>query len=81
LDELLIALTTSSVVPVIATPAGGASQTVMAGQFLVITISSTAPTRTRLLHKPVPAAHLIEAVQAVRWGTAPNEASASSFCG
>jgi signal transduction histidine kinase/FixJ family two-component response regulator len=43
--------------------------------------TSTAPTRTRLLHKPVPAAQLIEAVHAVRRGTAPNEASASSFCG
>jgi len=81
LDELLIALTTSNRALVIATPPGGASQTVLAGQFLVITISSTAPTRTRLLHKPVPAAQLIEAVQAVRRGTAPNEARASSFCG
>lgn len=40
-DVLLIALTTSNVAPVIAAPAGGASQTVMAGQSLVITISST----------------------------------------
>ena len=31
--------------------------------------TSTAPTRTRLLHKPVPAAQLIDAVQAVRRGT------------
>lgn len=31
--------------------------------------TSTAQTRTRLLHKPVPAAQLIEAVQAVRRGT------------
>ncbi|HPV24653.1 MAG TPA: hypothetical protein PLJ65_10785, partial [Casimicrobium sp.] len=79
--ELLIALTTSNVVPVIATPAGGASQTVLTGHSLVITISSTAPTRTRLLHKPVRVAQLIEAVEAVRWSTAPNEASATSFCG